>query len=169
MNSVSELDQEPSEITHVRAEVEQIADELGKPVDEAIKESVVAFLASGFSTTGSCEGHLDHGTPYPWVEVYASEPEGWKESEQKQQEWREANQASRAAMQSLLEEFYENRTSDAETRLKMAGIGVFGAYRIQSPAELISHESPDEARLHRYREEMNNFARFLLRKKRENS
>ena len=168
-NLHAELDQEPSEITHARAEVEQIADKLGNPVDEAIKETVVAFLASDIPTSGSCEGHLDRGTPYPWVEVYAPAPEGWKESEQKQNEWRQANQALRSTMQGLLDEFYRNQTFDTESRLRMADIGAFGAYRIQGPTESTGDERPIEAGLTRHRQEINNFARFLLSKKRESS
>lgn len=162
-------DQKLGESTRVRAEVERIVDKLGMPVDEAIKEPVVALLANDFPTSGSCEGHLDRGLPYPWVEIYAPAPEGWKESEQKQQEWRRANQALRTEMQSLLDAFYEDRSADNEVRIKMANIGAFGAYRVQSPAELNNDEQPDEAKLARYREEMNSFAQFLLSKRRESS
>jgi hypothetical protein len=41
--------------------VEKIADKTGRPVDAGIKETVAAFSVNGFETSGSCEGHLDHG------------------------------------------------------------------------------------------------------------
>ncbi|MFA7315790.1 MAG: hypothetical protein WC059_03255 [Candidatus Paceibacterota bacterium] len=52
-------------------EVEMITDRLGKRIDSNIKESVVAFSALGFNTSGSCEGHLDRGLPYPWIDIDA--------------------------------------------------------------------------------------------------
>lgn len=27
------------------------------------------FLVNGFKTTGSCEGHIDRGLPYPWIDI----------------------------------------------------------------------------------------------------
>lgn len=57
-------------------EVEITEDAQGEKVDERIKESVVAFQAMGFPTSGSCEGHLDKRVPTPWVEVSdPNEPE----------------------------------------------------------------------------------------------
>lgn len=50
-------------------EVEMITDGLGKRIDDNIKESVVAFSVFGFHTSGSCEGHLDRGLPYPWIDI----------------------------------------------------------------------------------------------------
>ena len=73
--------------------VNEITDRLGMGVDEKIKESVAAFLIHEFTTSGSCEGHMTeegkerHGLPYPWIGVYAPEPEGWKESQEKKREW----------------------------------------------------------------------------------
>jgi len=50
-------------------EIEEIKDPLGEKIDDGIKETVAAFNLNGLSTSGSCEGHLDHGTAAPWVEV----------------------------------------------------------------------------------------------------
>ncbi len=49
--------------------VEKITDRLGKKIDSGIKETVTVFLVSGFNTDGSCEGHLDRGLPYPWIDI----------------------------------------------------------------------------------------------------
>jgi hypothetical protein len=49
--------------------VEKITDELGKKIDSGIKETIVAFLVNNFNTTCSCEGHLDRGRPYPWLDI----------------------------------------------------------------------------------------------------
>lgn len=45
----------------------QITDQLGMGIDPGIFESVVVFNALGFHTQQSCEGHLDHGKPAPWI------------------------------------------------------------------------------------------------------
>ncbi len=51
------------------AEVARLKDRLGTPVDEGIFETVVLLNLLGFRTSQSCEGHLDHGAAYPWVDV----------------------------------------------------------------------------------------------------
>lgn len=56
-------------LDEIRKEVDKITDGLGKPVDKGIKEAVVMFKANGFNTTNSCEGHIDRGRPYAFVDV----------------------------------------------------------------------------------------------------
>ena len=51
------------------AAVEQFTDSLGAEVDPGIFETVVLLNLLGFRTFQSCEGHLDHGTCYPWVTI----------------------------------------------------------------------------------------------------
>ncbi len=51
------------------AEVEKITDGLGKPIDQNIKETVVAFMVNGFKTSGSCEGHTGSGRLYPYIHI----------------------------------------------------------------------------------------------------
>ncbi len=50
-------------------ETNQLADRLGLGIDDGIKETVAALRMHGFDTTGSCEGHLDHGLAYPWIDI----------------------------------------------------------------------------------------------------
>lgn len=52
-----------------RREVDSLCDRLGKPLDEKIKELVIGLRCHGIRTIASCQGHLDHGLPYPWVDV----------------------------------------------------------------------------------------------------
>ena len=52
-------------------EIDEIVDLNGKGIDEGIKETVVAFNINELPTSNSCEGHIDHGLPYPFVEVEA--------------------------------------------------------------------------------------------------
>ena len=64
-------------LNKLRKKVDKITDALGIPVDEGIKEAVVIFNAVGLYTSGSCEGHLNHGLPAPWIDVKApNEPKG---------------------------------------------------------------------------------------------
>jgi hypothetical protein len=58
-------------LNKLRKKVDKITDALGMPVDEGIKEAVIMFNAVGLYTSASCEGHLDHGLPAPWIDVEA--------------------------------------------------------------------------------------------------
>lgn len=53
--------------------VKQFEDRLGTPIDDGIFETVVVLNLLGFRTHQSCEGHLDHGCPYPWITVMDQE------------------------------------------------------------------------------------------------
>ena len=53
--------------------VATFTDKLGTPLDPGIKETVIALNLLGLQTVQSCEGHLDHGCPYPWVTVINQE------------------------------------------------------------------------------------------------
>lgn len=53
----------------IEQEVEKIIDKKGKPVDEEIKQTIVSLKANDFLPIGSCEGHLDRGEDYPWVDI----------------------------------------------------------------------------------------------------
>ncbi|MDP6659906.1 MAG: hypothetical protein QF679_02800 [Candidatus Pacebacteria bacterium] len=156
-------------------EVNEIADSLGKGVDERIKESVGAFLVHEFTTSGSCEGHMaeegeeQHGLPYPWVEIYAPEPEGWSEvggerKEQLEQEWRIKNFEQQIKMMGFLEEFYKGRETPFDARLAFDRVGAFGGFRVQSfGAEMTAIFSPEEKqqKLALYQKEMGDFTKFL--------
>ena len=63
-------------------------DALGMPIDNGIIKTVVALNVMGLSSDGSCEGHLDRGYPYPWVDIQnLNEPKRFKgESEGEMEE-----------------------------------------------------------------------------------
>jgi hypothetical protein len=148
------------------AEVEGITDKLGLGIDSGIKESIVALKAYEFPTSQSCEGHLEgeHGLPYPWIEVYAPEPEGWKEDEEKQKEWRIANLKEQKKMIGLLGKFYEGRNAPLDARITFERVGAFGGFRIQSMgADTMELLSQDEikGRYMIYKKEMDDFTAFL--------
>jgi hypothetical protein len=49
--------------------VTRMTDKLGKDIDPGIFETVVILNLLGIPTTQSCEGHLEHGTGAPWVDI----------------------------------------------------------------------------------------------------
>lgn len=61
-----------------RKELEETTDYLGHKIDEGIKEMVIALDMNNLPTHNSCEGHINHGFPYPFVEVVAGEEPKWK-------------------------------------------------------------------------------------------
>lgn len=155
-------------IKDVERQVNEIKDAKGEPVDPNIKEAVVAFNLLKFPTHASCEGHLrKEGASFPWVEVYAPEPEGWKENKEKQKQWTIENLKHRNRMMGVLEEFYKDRETPFDARLSFSNIGIYGGFRIQSTgAEVMPLLSPEEQKEKRkiYRKEMDDFAKFLKAK-----
>lgn len=159
-------------------EVNEIADRLGKRVDEKIKKPIAAFLIHEFTTSGSCEGHIakegqkQHGLPYPWIEVRAPEPEGWKnvkddKKEQLDQEWRIKNFKQQRKMMEFFKEFYKGRETPFDARLAFDKVGVFGGFRVQSfGAEMTVILTPEEKKqkLELYRKEIEDFTNFLKSK-----
>jgi len=58
-------------LNRLRKKIDKITDALGMPIDKEIKEAVIMFNVVGLYTSGSCEGHLDHGLPAPWIHIEA--------------------------------------------------------------------------------------------------
>lgn len=56
-------------LDEVRREVAAAKDRLGMSVDKGIRNLVVGLRAWGVDTDASCEGHRNHGAPFPWVDV----------------------------------------------------------------------------------------------------
>lgn len=50
-------------------ELRGVTDRLGMPIDEKIIRVVAVLNLYGIRTIQSCEGHLDHGYAYPWIDV----------------------------------------------------------------------------------------------------
>ena len=114
-----------------------VTDKLGEPIDKGIFDTVVALNILGFVTRQSCEGHLDHGLPYPWVDVTNKKDDLFL----------------------YLSKFYDGRVVgfdsviiiDARGRIKSHG----GDYLYLLP------ENERRARLNEYQDEMREFTSFL--------
>ncbi|KKP33008.1 MAG: hypothetical protein A2312_04535 [Candidatus Staskawiczbacteria bacterium RIFOXYB2_FULL_32_9] len=154
-------------------EVDKIVDGLGEEIDKNIKDVVVAFVANGFSTSASCEGHIvsesekQRGELYPWIDICLPEPEGWQESEDKKEQWRAENLLQRQRLKNLLKEFYKDKQVTDDANLIFEDIGIFGRFRIRSLGgeNMQSLNSERQKQLQKiYRKEMNDFAKFLKQK-----
>lgn len=67
------VDKRKKEITLQKwiRKVKHVNDEWGG-IDGKIQEAVAMLNALGIPTTGSCEGHINHGSPAPWIKITAS-------------------------------------------------------------------------------------------------
>jgi len=155
-----------------REDTDNITDLLGKEVDNGIKEAVTAFRVYDFTTSQSCEGHIeegDHGRPFPWVEIYTPEPEelAGAEGEEKakiETRWTHENLEQQQKMLVLLTEFYQNRETPFDARLTFDRVGAFGGFSVQSfGGNIMKLLPPDVQRekLTLYRKEMHDFTTFL--------
>jgi hypothetical protein len=54
---------------HMVETYSQVTDNLELGIDARILETVVALNLLGISTISSCEGHVDHGTGAPWIDI----------------------------------------------------------------------------------------------------
>jgi len=69
LNVASENKSLEQRYQEMQAFVSQITDKLGERVDAGIAETVVLLNLLGIPTSGSCEGHMTHGTSAPWVDI----------------------------------------------------------------------------------------------------
>ena len=151
------------ELKKIRERVDKMADALGKPVEEGIKETVTMLNAFDLITSGSCQGHLGRGIG-PWVEIYPRVPkvEKWYDDEKlREKVIKQENYLSRKAID-LLTLFYEKRKVSFDAMLGFRGIGY--GFRIQSHgAEIIGTFEKDEGKnkMKQYRKEMKDFTKFL--------
>lgn len=172
--------------------VDQLVDRLGRPVDKGIKEAVTALRVLGFPTDGSCEGHLDHGTSFPWIDVSVPAPEGYREElekltvwESKPPEWRKnhgdfldgfrektkvwrlENIREQRRVFGLLAGFYRDRRTPYEDQLAIEVMGGGGSFRLQNLGATVEQAlSPAEREkaLERHQREMEEFTNFLIRR-----
>ncbi len=54
-----------------KKDLEKAKDYFGEKIDENIKSAVTAFNLNDLPTSQSCEGHLEKGLPFPWLDVRA--------------------------------------------------------------------------------------------------
>ena len=136
-------------------EVESLKDGLGHPIDEGIKPAVVALRYCGFNTIASCEGHLETGFPYPWVDIQYNDDE--------------LRRDEKVRLKKYLKEFYKIYQSKHPIIMQN-----FADYRLQNvkwPNSMRKRKehwkkSGNQTELNEYRQEMHDFAEFLLTRQR---
>lgn len=142
-------------------QVDRLADRLGMPVDDGIKSTVVALWVHGLQTTGSCEGHLDGGYPFPWVDIETPFPQGWEHDRKVRAKWRRENKEQVKPLRKLLDEF--NKSSGFPFPLALIPRGSLGALRLQTGrTKTVDDDLPPDY-LEETQQQMNAFADFLLK------
>ncbi len=134
---------------NARLFVEKASDKLGTGIDENIKDLTITMRAFGFNTSQSCEGHIDHGYPYPWIEIRNEDPD--------------KSLLEELRMTNFVEEFYEKRIS-----YKYARIVVFhykNRFRVQTYVKEAFQKIANSEDYNLFKEncsrEMKDFAEFL--------
>lgn len=156
--------------------VNTIHDKLEKCIDKNIQETIVALTLLGINTSASCEGHIDHGTYAPYIDVETKERNDLgnritqaieKEDAKKIiKELQKKNLEERKKLVVLLAEFYENRKCSFESRLIIQSLSQ-GWSRLESQGAGLQGIQPEEIKkqkLEEYQKEMANFTSFLKQK-----
>jgi hypothetical protein len=63
---------DPAKVREALLWSSQLRDGLGRGLDTLMIKPVAVMRLLGVETYGSCQGHRDHGTPYPWIDTGAS-------------------------------------------------------------------------------------------------
>jgi hypothetical protein len=117
-------------------QVAVILDGVEISLDKGIKDTVIALNALGYRTIGSCEGHLDHGTGGPWVNIMVDRAEDLETKLKRGRrriskvEWlRISKQVKEVTDQELkelkahLKSFYKNRKTRLDLKLALFNPG----------------------------------------------
>jgi hypothetical protein len=156
----------------------RVVDRLGKHIDKDIMDTVIVLNASGIHTTASCEGHLDHGAAYPWIDIGSPDidelaqkiivllHEGKRDDEetkQLQRQHRLLYLQEEQKLVTLLDAFYQQHQMAYDRHLSIWRFSN-GAPRLQSHgADYQEFRSPDEQsqKLKEYQDEMQAFSIYL--------
>jgi hypothetical protein len=159
-----------------KKEVDRIVDGIGERVDEGIKEAIIALSLLGINTAASCEGHLDHGTGAPFIDIESKlagaleekmeKASSEEESDKIFQELQMVNLEEGKKVLDLLEEFYQDRKVPYYQRIIVV---LFGSClsRLESQGtgmQKIQPEDIKKQRLVEFQEEMKKFSEFLKEK-----
>jgi len=125
-------------INDIKQEVDSLTDKLDEPVDEHIKCLVVALRYLDFNTSASCEGHLDHGFAYPWVDMCYENPKIARQEKKR--------------LKKLLQQFIKIRKPNHKPVIKN-----FADFRLQ-----FNTEAQTQALLSDYQKTMDDLANFLF-------
>lgn len=160
------------------AEAGKLLDGLGYRMDRRIIPLVASLRALGFETTGSCEGHIDHGEAAPWVDIGEQPPRAIlvrlfaKPVQERQnvanepvlRSLRKRNLRAQLQLLALLDDFYARRNIPATYRLLLQRSGIYGAFRLTFQGANVQpalSRAEQSARLSHYQLEASRFTRLL--------
>ncbi len=164
------------ELERIRQKLEEAEDNLGKPIEQGIFETVVMLRAFGLKTDQSCEGHSKEKRTKerkpsfsPWVDVHPHYPEreNWQKDERLRRKVEKEAQRHKRKMIELLDEFYEERKVSPGVRICLTDKGIYGGFRLQSSGSEKLETLSDEKRKKKrevYKQEMEDFTDFLREK-----
>ena len=66
------LAQKQQVLADIASRLDATIDAFGQPIDQGIRSTVLYLQALGITTSQSCEGHRDHGRPWPWIRIEAT-------------------------------------------------------------------------------------------------
>jgi hypothetical protein len=145
--------------------IEKTVDTLGHHIDEGIKDGVIALNVLDVNTHGSCEGHLEHGTAAPYIDIRT------KISKEELERWEEVkNEIERRNLEEQrrilphLDDFYKGRDVPAQRRLVLGNVALGRLESQGARLHKIEDESTRREMLKEYQEEMNEFISFLKEK-----
>lgn len=146
----------------------------GMGLDEGILTVVVGLWAHGISTTASCQGHLDHGEPYPWIRIDVFPPSKWQKGadwwrdERKKKLMLNRNKPIVAKLYTLLRSFYSSRSVPYADQLAVIDVNdVIGSSYLEpleGPLLNFLPRAKKKQRLRSYQNEMRTFGDFLRAK-----
>lgn len=160
-------------------EIDKEAENQGTPpIDPYIRPLVIALSMYGFSTSGSCEGHLDDRGCNPWIVFnipLSSIPNKGKRKE-RLKKLRKKTKREIVELHKLLHEFYVDRETPLDQCLEMIfnpNDTPFNFFTLRSAGARVLEVYPQElwidgamgAVLVRYQQEMTAFAEFLFSRK----
>jgi len=152
-----------------RRKVLRIADKLGRPIDTKLQKAVAALLVFGFETTASCQGHLNRGEPFPWIDVgvYSGKSRSPSLSKRRLGQRIRRNLQSELHMLELLTSFYARRSVPLEQRLIVLPFGIYGAWQLTVQGGHVQYVVPKLLRTRRlksFQREITDFVTFLRKK-----
>lgn len=171
-----EYQEKKSRFKEIKNKIDRTVDKKGKSIDEGIKDNIVFLTALGINTTGSCEGHIDHGINAPYIDIESrdilkldkrlKETKDEKEAEEISKEINRDNLEERKKIINLLDEFYRNRSAPYDARLIINPLARGGS-RLESQGVDFQEINPEEVKkekLAEYQKEMADFTEFLKNK-----
>lgn len=153
-----------------------IADKLGMPIDEGIKELLIGLWVQQIPTNSSCAGHEDRGV-FPYIHIGLTPPlDDIKKIDKpmaiheifKQFPYldkaRKKNLKIHLKLLDLLSEYYKDHYVNEDERIILTAHGVYGVHRVVNQGVLVQHvftNAQKKEKLKKYQAEMQNFGKFL--------